>query len=121
MYRDYLARSFGEWSVAKNAYVASRSGWFSGRCACYLALGVPTIVQDTGFGCSIPTGEGVLTFTTVEEAANAIDRLASDPYRHAAAASDIAEEYFDSDKMLTHLIDEAFRSDRLTRSEGRSR
>ena len=27
VYRDYLARSTGEWSVAKNAYVASRSGW----------------------------------------------------------------------------------------------
>src|SRR5437773_8863870 len=62
VYLDYLASSRGEWSVAKNAYVASRSGWFSCRTACYLALGVPAIVQDTGFECAIPTGEGVLTF-----------------------------------------------------------
>jgi hypothetical protein len=113
-YRDYLARSFGEWSVAKNAYVASRSGWFSCRTACYLALGVPTIVQDTGFGCAIPSGEGVLTFSTVEEAVNAIDQLASDRDRHAVAASEIAEQYFDSDKVLTHLIDEALSIDRPT-------
>jgi glycosyltransferase involved in cell wall biosynthesis len=107
IHRHYLSRSLGEWSVAKNAYVAGRSGWFSCRTACYLALGVPAIVQDTGFGRAIPTGEGVLTFSTLEEATDAIERLASDPNRHARAAWEIAEEYFDSDKVLTRLIDEA--------------
>ena len=104
VYRDFLARSLGEWSVAKNAYVASRSGWFSCRTACYLALGVPAVVQDTGFGAAIPTGEGVLAFTTLDEAADAIDRLTGDPGRHARAASAIAEEYFDSNKVLAALI-----------------
>ena len=107
VYRDYLAHSIGEWSVAKNAYVASRSGWFSCRTASYLALGVPAIVQDTGFGSAIPTGEGLLTFTTLEEAQDAIARLASDPERHAKAARAIAHEYFDSDKVLTQLIEKA--------------
>jgi hypothetical protein len=65
-YRNYLADSLGEWSVAKNAYVASRSGWFSCRTACYLALGVPAIVQDTGFTKFIPAGEGVLAFNTID-------------------------------------------------------
>jgi hypothetical protein len=41
VYRDYLANSTGEWSVAKNAYVHRHSGWFSCRSACYLSLGVP--------------------------------------------------------------------------------
>ena len=107
VYRDYLAHSIGEWSVAKNAYVASRSGWFSCRTASYLALGVPVIVQDTGFGSAIPTGEGLLTFTTLEEAQDAIERLASDPERHAKAARAIAHEYLDSDKVLTQLIEKA--------------
>jgi hypothetical protein len=107
IYRDYLARSLGEWSVAKNAYVASRSGWFSCRTACYLALGVPAIVQDTGFGCAIPAGEGVLAFSSLEEAAEAIHRLASEPERHAQAARAIAEEYFDARKVLGHLIEQA--------------
>jgi hypothetical protein len=49
-YRRWVATSLGEFSVAKNAYVASRSGWFSCRSACYLALGVPAVVQDSGFG-----------------------------------------------------------------------
>jgi hypothetical protein len=107
VYRDYLASSTGELTFAKNAYVASRSGWFSCRTACYLALGVPAIVQDTGFGRAIPTGEGLLTFATLDEAAGAIERLASDPKRHAKAARAIAEEYFDSAKVLNRLIDEA--------------
>ena len=107
VYRDFLARSLGEWSVAKNAYVASRSGWFSCRTACYLALGVPVVVQDTGFGAAIPTGEGVLTFTTLDEAVEAIDRLTGDPERHARAACAIAEEYFDANKVLSELIERA--------------
>jgi hypothetical protein len=110
VYRDYLANSLGEWSVAKNAYVASRCGWFSCRTACYLALGVPAVVQDTGFAHIIPTGEGVLSFATPAEAADAIGRLAADPDRHAKAASAIAREYFASDKVLGRLLDKALTS-----------
>jgi hypothetical protein len=106
-YRDYLATSLGEWSVAKHAYVASRSGWFSCRSACYLALGVPVVVQDTGFGCAIPTGRGVLPFATMEEALDGIEQVAADPADHARAALDVAREYFDSDRVLTRLIDQA--------------
>ena len=106
-YRDYLAHSFGEWSVAKNAYVASRSGWFSCRSACYLALGVPVIVQDTGFSRRIPSGEGILSFSTLDEARGAIEELVAEPERHARAARAIAEEYFASDKVLGRLIEQA--------------
>jgi hypothetical protein len=104
-YRDYLARSFAEWSVAKNAYVASRSGWFSCRSACYLALGVPVIVQDTGFQGAVPAGEGLLAFTTMDEAAAAIEQVVSDPTRHARAAAEVAREYFDACTVLGHLIE----------------
>ena len=107
IYRDYLAHSFGEWSIAKNAYVASQSGWFSCRTASYLALGVPVILQDTGFSKTIPTGEGLLTFTTPTEAAEAIDRLKTNPQRHAQAAREIAQAYFDSNKVLTNLLEKA--------------
>lgn len=116
VYRQYLASSFGEWSVAKNAYVQSRSGWFSCRSACYLALGVPVVVQDTGFGCALPIGEGILTFSSVDEAALAIERLAEAPERHARAAQEIARAYFDSDSVLTRLIEQAA----STPSPGRS-
>jgi hypothetical protein len=109
VYRDYLADSFAEWSIAKHAYVASRSGWFSCRTACYLALGVPAIVQDTGFNGAIPTGVGLLTFRTLDEAQDAIEQIAAEPERHSEAARAIAEECFDSDKVLTRLLEEALR------------
>jgi len=107
IYRDYLAHSFAEWSVAKNAYVASCSGWFSCRTACYLALGVPAVVQDTGFGKVIPTGDGLFAFKTVEEAADAIEKLLCDPYKHARSARELASEFFDSGRVLTQLINKA--------------
>ena len=106
-YRAYLADSLGEFSVAKNAYVASRSGWFSCRSACYLALGVPVVVQDTGFSEWLGGGEGVLPFTDAAGAAEAIARLAAEPERHARAAIEIAEAVFDSDRVLTRLLEDA--------------
>lgn len=116
VYRDYLANSFGEWSIAKNAYVQSRSGWFSCRSACYLALGVPVVVQDTGFGCTLPRGEGIMAFSSVDEAGVAIENLAADPQRHARTAREIAHEYFDSAKVLKRLIEQAATSVRPRRS-----
>jgi hypothetical protein len=103
-YRNYIHSSKGEWSVAKNAYVKGQPGWFSERSACYLASGKPVIVQETGFGKFIPTGEGVLSFSNIEEAVNAIDKVESGYDRHSSAARDIAVEYFDSDKVLTNLF-----------------
>ena len=110
-YRDYIESSKGEWSVAKNGYVQGRPGWFSERSACYLAAGRPVIVQDTGFDAVLPVGEGLLTFSTLDEAAAAIDRVESDYQRHSRAANDLAAEYFDADKVLGRLLDEAFVSD----------
>ena len=106
-YRAYLASSWAEWSVAKHAYVASRSGWFSCRTACYLALAVPAVVQDTGFGIAIPTGRGVVSFANLEEAVGAIESVVAAPRHHSTSALEIAHEYFDSDRVLTHLLEQA--------------
>jgi hypothetical protein len=73
---------------------------------------VPAVVQDTGFGNVIPTGCGVLTFRTTEEAVGDIEGLAKDPDGHSRAAREIAEEYFDSDKVLSRLLEQAFQTSR---------
>jgi hypothetical protein len=104
-YRRYIVSSLAEWTVAKNGYVRGQAGWFSGRTACYLAAGRPVVVQDTGFAPVIPVGEGVLTFQTAEEAAEGIRAVARDYKKHSAAARRIAEEYFDSDKVLSRLVE----------------
>jgi hypothetical protein len=121
VYRNYLASSLGEWSIAKNAYAAGRTGWFSCRSACYLALGVPVIVQDTGFGRVITTDRGVLAFNTPDEAASAIEAVAADPDRHAQAAAEIAREYFDANKVLPRLLDEAMNASTSSATSSSSR
>jgi hypothetical protein len=65
------------------------------------------IVQDTGFGAILPVGEGLLSFTTVEEAVAAIQDVEADYARHAKAARAIAETYFDASLVLTRLVTEA--------------
>jgi hypothetical protein len=106
-YRAYLAASRAEWSIAKNAYVASRSGWFSTRSAAYLALGKPVVVQDTEFRRQYPTGEGLLAFSTLDEAAAAIESVEADYRRHCEAARAIAEREFAADLVLNRLLRDA--------------
>lgn len=106
-YRGYIESSKAEWSVAKNGYVIGQSGWFSCRSACYLAAGRPVVVQDTGFTAVLPVGKGILPFTTVEEAVAAIHEVEGNYAKHAKAARAIAEEYFDSNKVLSRLLDTA--------------
>lgn len=106
-YRRYILTSRGEWSVAKNGYAVGRPGWFSCRSACYLAAGRPVIVQDTGFRDVLPTGVGLLAFSTLEEAMVAFREVEADHDRHARAAREIAAACFDSDRILTELVERA--------------
>jgi hypothetical protein len=105
-YRSFIQGSRGEFMVAKNMYVQSNSGWLSDRSLCYLASSRPVLAQDTGFRHRYPTGEGLFAFSTLDEARAGVEAIRSDPERHARAARALAEEYFDSDKVLTRLLEE---------------
>ncbi len=72
-YRAFIQRSRAEFGVAKHTYVATRSGWFSDRTECYLASGRPALVQDTGWTAHLPHGDGLLAFSTPDEALAGID------------------------------------------------
>ena len=104
IYQDYLRDSKAEFSVAKHGYVASRSGWFSERTANYMALGRPVVVQDTGFSDVLPTGEGLLAFTTTEQAVEAIRAITADYPRHARAARAVAHDFFCAEVVLAKLL-----------------
>jgi len=104
MYQAYIAGSNAEFMVAKNMYVETRGGWFSDRSICYLASGKPVVVQDTGFNCRYPTGKGLLTFGSLEEAISCVHEVSGNYRSHANAAREIAMEYFDSSKVLTSLV-----------------
>lgn len=104
-YREFIQRSRAEFSVAKHGYVASRSGWVSDRTACYLASGKPALVQSTGQEERLPTGKGLLTFSTVDEAVEAIADINRDYLVHCHAARELAERYFDSNVVLGSMLD----------------
>jgi hypothetical protein len=106
-YRQYIARSRGEFSVAKNAYVKTHSGWFSDRSVCYLASGRPVLVQDTGIGDCLPTGEGLLTFRDIPEALSGIESINAGYEKHCRAAQALAAEYFAAEVVLPRLLNAA--------------
>ncbi len=106
-YRAYVERSRGEFTVAKDIYVRPRSGWFSDRSVCFLAAGKPVVTQETGFSEIVPSGVGLLAFSTPEEAVEAVKAVAADWSRHAAAARRVAEEHFAAEKVLGAMLDAA--------------
>ncbi len=104
-YRRFVQGSKAEFGVAKSGYVHSHCGWFSDRGACYLASGRPVIAQDTGFGEFLPVGRGLFSFSTIDDVLSAVDALNEDYACHAAAAREIAEEHFDSGRVLGTLLE----------------
>jgi hypothetical protein len=105
-FRRYVQTSGAEFSVAQGIYAETESGWFSDRTVRYLASGKPVLVQDTGFSRHYPVGEGLVAFSTPEEAIAGAGRIADDYDGHSRAARSIAESYFDSDKVLGRLVEE---------------
>src|SRR5262249_3192193 len=103
-YQQFIQGSRAEFGIAKSGYVTARCGWFSDRSICYLASGRPVVAQDTGFVDSLPTGEGLFAFKSMDDILSSLDALAGDYRRHARAARSIAEEYFDSDQVLARLL-----------------
>jgi hypothetical protein len=107
-YQAFIQKSLGEWSIAKNVFVATRSGWFSCRTACYLAAARPAVVQDTAWSKFIPSGAGVIGFSTMDQAVAGIHDVVADLPRHRAAAYGIAEQYLTPQKVLAPMLEQIF-------------
>jgi hypothetical protein len=108
-YRRYVQGSLGELMVAKEMYVAARSGWFSERSIAYLASGKPVVALDTGFSERYPTGEGLIAFSDAEGARAGIEEVCGNWERHSAAAREIAAEHFEAKRVLARLLEELAR------------
>jgi hypothetical protein len=106
-YRDYIQSSLGEFSVAKNTYVRTNSGWFSDRTECYLASGRPAVVQDTGFSSHLPVNEGLFSYKTIDEAKESIDEVLRNYKRHSLAARELALSHFAYQIVLPPLLERA--------------
>jgi hypothetical protein len=103
-YQAYIQNSWAEFMVAKQMYVRAKSGWLSDRSICYLASGKPVLAQDTHLRPLLPADGGLLLFSTPAEAAAGAEEISRNYRRHAQAARRLAEEHFDSDKVLRQLL-----------------
>lgn len=103
LFREYVRASGAEFSCAQGVYVQTKSGWFSDRTAHYLASGKPALVQNTAFKLS--TGDGLLAFDTMDEAAAGAEDILANYSHHCIAARALAEERFDSRKVLAHFLE----------------
>jgi hypothetical protein len=107
LYRDYVRRSKGEFTVAKDQYVRLNTGWFSDRSACYLAAGRPVIIQQTGFTQHYGNDGGLFAFSSIKEIVDAVKAINADYAKHSRAAREVAREVFEAEKVLASLLDRA--------------
>jgi len=103
-YRDFIANSRAEFTVAKDIYVRPNSGWFSDRSVCYLASGRPVVTMRTGFSKFYPVGRGLFEFSDEDEALGAIDAIASHYELQSRAARELAGDYFAANGVLGPLM-----------------
>jgi hypothetical protein len=106
-YRAYIRASRGEFSCAKPSCMRLQNAWISDRTLCYLASGKPAIVQHTGPSRALPDAAGLFRFHTPQEAAAALATVEADYDRHCALARGLAEEYFDSTKVMKSVLERA--------------
>jgi hypothetical protein len=104
-YQEFIVKSYAEFACPKPLYRELRTGWFSDRSACYLATARPVIMEDTGVGDHVDVGEGLLMFTSFDEARDLIGRVTRDYDRHADAARHLAEQTFDASRVLALMVD----------------
>ena len=64
----------------------------------------PVVVEETGWSRHLPSGTGAVPFSSLEEAAEALDRVSRDYHRHAEAARRMAEDFFESKKVCRDLL-----------------
>lgn len=104
-FREYVRGSGAEFSATQGLYAQTRSGWVSDRTAHYLAAGRPAVVQETGIPAADRAGAGLLTFADVDGAVAAVERVVGSYDEQAVAARRFAEQSFDSDRVLTRMLE----------------
>lgn len=106
-YRSYIRGAAGEFSCAKPSCMRLRNGWVSDRTVCFLASGRPAVVQDTGPSESLDGGRGILRFSTLQGAAEALRSVRDEYESHRHAAREVAETYFDATRIAGIILDAA--------------
>jgi hypothetical protein len=104
-YMRFIAESRAEICAPKPIYVDLNTGWISDRSVGYLATGRPVLMKETGISEHLPTGEGLVTFRSVEEAAERAKEIDRNYAKHAKRARSLAVELLDSRKILPRMLE----------------
>jgi hypothetical protein len=104
-FQRYLQNSRGEFGCAKPSYVKMQTSWISDRTLCYLASGRPAIIENTGPTQYFDGCDGVLRFSTFDDAVACFRKVESDYARHSAAARALVEERFAASKVVPRVLD----------------
>jgi len=65
------------------------------------------VVEETGLSAHVPTGEAILPFADVDEAAAALATVEDGYARRCARAREIGAETFDAGRILRRLLADA--------------
>lgn len=106
-YQRYIQNSRGEFSCVKPSCIRLQNAWISDRTICYLASGKPAVVQHTGASRFLPDAAGLFRFRNLEEAARYLETVAADYERQSKLARQLAEEYFDAQKVVGRVLERA--------------
>jgi hypothetical protein len=106
-YQRYIQDSRGEFSCVKPSCIRLQNAWISDRTLCYLASGKPAVVQHTGPSRLLPDSAGLFRFRDMEEAAHCLEAAAADYERQCRLARNLAEEYFDAQKVVKSVLERA--------------
>jgi hypothetical protein len=104
-YQHYIQGSLGEFSCVKPSCVRFQNAWISDRTLCYLASGKPAVMQHTGPSRMLPDAAGLFRFEDLRQAAHCLETVAADYDRQCRLARQLAEEFFDSKKVVKSLLE----------------
>jgi hypothetical protein len=109
-YHDFITSAKAELAPARAFYGEIRNGWLGHGSACFLAAGRPVIAADTGFEEWLghrTGGEGLVSYSDAEGAAEAIERVAWNLEGQSLAATMLAHGAFHYSRVLGRLLERA--------------
>jgi len=104
-YQRYITRSRGEFCCPKPIYRDLRTGWLSDRSAAYLVSGRPVVMENTGLDHHLPLGTGLVCFSNIGEAVEAIHGVVGDYARHSIMARELACEHLAATRVLPSMLE----------------
>ena len=62
-------------------------------------------MQDTTWSRYIPSGQGLIAFSTLDKSSAGLETVHREPDKHRAAAYEVAREYLAPDRVVTPMLE----------------